>query len=194
MQKPAKPSVKKPAVKQPIGEQPENPAKLILDGAIVDNQWNLLPLGGEEEITADNLASGKLILPLSLWLELREQLQDRKEEIGVWLDSDETADLVGEHAAELPLIAAHFPLFTDGRAFTVGRLLRERYGYTGEVRAVGSFIRDQLTYLKRCGFNAFAYQGDQPLEGLLESMADFSDSYQAAADQPRPIFRRRALA
>lgn len=189
MPKPAKPSVKKP-----VGVQPENPAQLILDGAVADNEWNLLPLGDEAEITADNLAPGKVILPLSVWLELREDLQERKEEIGVWLDSDETADLVGEYAAELPLIAAHFPAFTDGRGFTLGRLLRERYGFTGEIRAVGNFIRDQLTYLIRCGFNAFAYQGDQPLEGLLESLGDFTDSYQAAVDQPLPIFRRRALA
>ena len=183
----------KPA-KKPVGVQPENPERLIADGAVVENTWRLLPLGGEEEITADNLAPGKVILPLSVWLNLREALQARKGDIGVWLDSDETADLLGDFAQELPLIAVHFPAFTDGRAFTAGRLLRQRYGFTGELRAVGNFIRDQLTYLKRCGFNAFAYQGTQPLQGLLESMRDFSDSYQAAVDQPLPIFRRRALA
>ncbi|WP_226661109.1 DUF934 domain-containing protein [Microbulbifer aggregans] len=182
----------KPA-KKPVGALPENPERVIIDRAIADNTWNLLPLGGEEEITAETLAPGKVILPLSVWLELRDQLQSRKEEIGVWLDSDETADLIGDAAEELPLIAAHFPAFTDGRAFTAGRLLRQRYGFTGELRAVGNFMRDQLTYLNRCGFNAFAFQGDQPLEGLLESLQDFSDSYQAAADQPLPIFRRRAL-
>ncbi|MBN8431415.1 DUF934 domain-containing protein [Microbulbifer salipaludis] len=187
------PKPAEPAVKKPVGEQPENPAQLILDGAVASNQWNLLPLGGEAQITADSLAPGKVILPLSLWLELREQLHDRREEIGVWLDSDETADLLGDDAKALPLIAAHFPAFTDGRGFTLGRLLRERYGYTGELRAVGNFIRDQLTYLTRCGFNAFAYQGDEPLENLLGSMRDFNDSYQAAVDQPLPIFRRRAL-
>ncbi|MFV8783658.1 DUF934 domain-containing protein [Microbulbifer sp. SA54] len=182
----------KPA-KKPVGAQPENPARLIIDGTVTANDWRLLPLGGEEEITAESLAPGKVILPLSLWLELRDQLQGRKDEIGVWLDSDETAELIGERAAELPLIAAHFPAFTDGRAFTAGRLLRQRYGFTGELRAVGNFMRDQLTYLTRCGFNAFAYQGAQPLESLLESLQDFSDSYQAAVDQPLPIFRRRAL-
>ncbi|WP_295798343.1 DUF934 domain-containing protein [uncultured Microbulbifer sp.] len=182
----------KPA-KKPVGAQPDNPQQLILDGVVVDNTWRLLPLGGEEEITANNLAAGKVILPLSIWLELREALQARKDEIGVWLDSDETADLIGDFAQELPLIATHFPAFTDGRAFTAGRLLRQRYGFNGELRAVGNFIRDQLTYLNRCGFNAFAYQGEQSLQGLLDSMQDFSDSYQAAVDQPLPIFRRRAL-
>ena len=183
----------KPA-KKPVGAQPENPQYLILDGTVVENTWRLLPLGGEEELSAESLAPGKVILPFSVWRELRDALQARKNDIGVWLDSDETADLIGDYAAELPLIATHFPAFTDGRAFTAGRLLRERYGFTGELRAVGSFIRDQLTYLKRCGFNAFAYQGEQPLSALLESMQDFSDSYQAGVDQPLPIFRRRSLA
>ncbi|QIL89049.1 DUF934 domain-containing protein [Microbulbifer harenosus] len=183
----------KPA-KTPVGAQPENPARLILDGAVAENEWNLLPLDADTEITAASLAPGKVILPLTVWLALRGDLQARKGEIGVWLDSDETADLIGDHASELPLIAAHFPLFTDGRAFTAGRLLRQRYGFTGELRAVGNFMRDQLTYLKRCGFNAFAYQGNQPLEGLLESLQDFTDSYQSAVDQPLPIYRRRALA
>ena len=189
MPKPANLSAKKS-----VGAQPENPAQLIVDGTVVENEWNLLPLGGDLELRADCLAPGKVILPLSVWLELREDLQDRKDEIGVWLDSDETADLVGEYANELPLIAAHFPAFTDGRAFTAGRLLRQRYGFRGELRAVGNFIRDQLTYLTRCGFNGFAFQGEQPLGGLLESMQDFSDSYQSAVDQPLPIHRRRALA
>ncbi|WP_406827799.1 DUF934 domain-containing protein [Microbulbifer sp. ARAS458-1] len=189
MPKPANLSAKKP-----VGAQPENPAQLIVDGAVVENEWNLLPLGGDEKISASNLAPGKVILPLSVWLELREDLQGRKAEIGVWLDSDETADLIGDYASELPLIAAHFPAFTDGRAFTAGRLLRQRYGFTGELRAVGNFIRDQLTYLTRCGFNSFAFQGEQPLAGLLESMQDFTDSYQSAVDQPLPIHRRRALA
>nr|WP_010130829.1 DUF934 domain-containing protein [Microbulbifer agarilyticus] len=183
-----------PAVKKPVGAQPENPAQLILDGEVADNQWNLLPLTGEEQITADKLAAGKIILPASVWLALREALQERKQEIGVWLDSDETADFIGEYARELPLVAVHFPAFTDGRGFTAARLLRERYGFKGELRAVGNFIRDQLTYLTRCGFNAFAFQGAQPLTKLIDSLQDFSDSYQATVDQPKPIFRRRALA
>ncbi|WGL16943.1 DUF934 domain-containing protein [Microbulbifer bruguierae] len=183
----------KPA-KKPVGAQPENPQRVLCDGAVVENQWQLLQLGGDEDVSAESLPAGNLILPLTLWLELRGTLQARKNEIGVWLDSDETADLIGDAAKELPLIAANFPAFTDGRAFTAGRLLRQRYGFTGELRAVGNFIRDQLTYLTRCGFNAFAYQGDQPMEGLLDSLQDFSDSYQAAVDQTQPIFRRRALA
>lgn len=177
-----------------LSPQPENPQRVILDGAVVANQWQLVPQSEQEsEITSDSLMPGKVILPYKLWRSLRDSLAARKGEIGVWLDSDETADLIGADARDLPLIAIHFPAFADGRGFSAGRLLRERYGFEGELRAVGAFIRDQLTYLRRCGFNAFAYQGGQPLAGLLDSLHDFSDSYQADVDQPQPLFRRRAL-
>lgn len=190
MPAPAKP--KKPVK---LGPQPANPEALILDGTVVANEWRLLQQSeGDSEITAESLAPGKVILPYRLWRELRDDLKERKREIGVWLDSDETAELLGEDAKELPLIAVNFPAFADGRGFSTGRLLRSRYGFTGELRAVGSFMRDQLTYLKRCGFNAFAFEGQQPLQDLLESLSDFSDSYQTGIDQPEPLFRRRGLA
>ncbi|SHE68503.1 Uncharacterized conserved protein, DUF934 family [Microbulbifer donghaiensis] len=175
--------------------QPENPAQVIIDGAVIENAWRLLPQADDDvEITADSLAPGNVILPYKLWRSLRDDLAERAHEIGVWLDSDESAELLGEDAKSLPLIAVHFPAFADGRGFSTGRLLRERYGFEGELRAVGAFMRDQLTYLRRCGFNAYAYEGQQPLAGLLESLRDFSDSYQAALDQPLPLFRRRGLA
>ncbi|AMX02453.1 DUF934 domain-containing protein [Microbulbifer thermotolerans] len=175
-------------------KQPANPAELIIDEAIAENQWRLLPQSEEgSEISAETLAPGKVILPFSIWSALKGSLTERASEIGVWLDSDESADLIGTDATTLPLIAVNFPAFTDGRGFTTGRLLRERYGFQGELRAVGAFIRDQLTYLRRCGFNAFAYEGEQPLKKLLDSMYDFSESYQTSVDQPLPMFRRRSL-
>lgn len=186
------PAQAKKAIK--LGPQPANPAELIVDSTVVANEWRLLPQSDEEtQISAGSLATGRVILPYALWNELQGDLVERKAEIGVWLDSSESAELIGEAAKELPLIAIHFPAFADGRGFTAARLLRERYSYAGELRAVGGFMRDQLTYLRRCGFNAFAYEGEQPLVGLLDSMKDFSDSYQAAVDQKLPMFRRRGL-
>ncbi|WP_237065166.1 DUF934 domain-containing protein [Microbulbifer guangxiensis] len=174
---------------------PGNPAQVIVDGAVKTNEWQLLPLDEETAaLAAADLPPGRLVLPLPVWQQVKDQLEERRHEVGVWLDSDETADQLGEDARTLPLVAVHFPAFADGRGFTTGRLLRERYGFTGELRAVGNFMRDQLTYLRRCGFNSFAFQGEQAPEALLGSLHDFSDSYQAAADQPRPLFRRRGLA
>jgi len=162
--------------------------KLIKDGAIVDNSWQLLAKPQGEE-TSD-VPAGPVIVPLSVWLEQRDTLSQRND-IGVWLDSDNAAEELGADAAQLPLVAVNFPVFMDGRGFSLGRLLRERFGFTGELRAIGNFMRDQLFYLKRCGFNAFDCNDDIDQEAALASLGDFSESYQAAADQPVPLFRRR---
>ena len=165
--------------------------KLVKDGAIVENTWTLL---SKPEGDAASLAVpiGQVIVPLSVWLAQKPQLQGRTD-IGVWLDSDETADLLGEDAASLPLVAVNFPTFMDGRAFSTARLLRERFGFTGELRAVGNFIRDQLCYLRRCGVNAFAFSNPETdLQAALKSLNDFTEYYQASVDQPLPLFRRRA--
>jgi uncharacterized protein (DUF934 family) len=164
--------------------------KLIKDGAIVDNIWTVIAkpeAGVDVDLTATNI-----IVPLQVWLNNKGQLQSRKD-VGVWLDSDETAEQIGADATSLPLIAVNFPLFMDGRAFSTARLLRERYAFKGELRAIGNLIRDQLCYLRRCGVNAFAFANpDIKLDVALKSLNDFSEYYQASVDQPLPLFRRRA--
>ena len=89
------------------------------------------------------------------------------------------------------VIAVNFPKFSDGRGYSIGRLLRERYGYKGELRAVGEVARDHLHAMEQCGFNAFQLrEGEDPQEALT-GFGDFSDSYQATAARPEPLFRRR---
>ena len=89
------------------------------------------------------------------------------------------------------VIAVNFPKFSDGRGYSLGRLLRERYGYKGELRAVGEVARDHLHAMEQCGFNAFQLrEGEDPREALA-AFGDFSDSYQATAARPEPLFRRR---
>lgn len=80
----------------------------------------------------------------------------------------------------------------DGRSFSTARLLRDAYGFKGELRAIGGIIRDQLFYLKRCGFDSFSLADDIDAEAAVASLSDFSESYQAAEDQKLPLFRRRA--
>ena len=91
----------------------------------------------------------------------------------------------------LALIAVDFPKFSDGRGYSIARLLRERYGFEGELRAIGDVLRDQLYYLRQCGFNAFAVRADRDVEAALRGLADFSDGYQASVATPLPLFRRR---
>jgi len=89
------------------------------------------------------------------------------------------------------VIAVSFPKFSDGRGYSIGRLLRERHGYKGELRAVGEVARDHLHAMEQCGFNAFQLrEGEDPQEALA-AFGDFSDSYQATAARPEPLFRRR---
>jgi uncharacterized protein (DUF934 family) len=90
-------------------------------------------------------------------------------------------------------VEVSFPKFGDGRGFSTGRLLRERYGYRGELRAVGHITRDLLFYLESCGFDAFELRpGEDPHEALA-SFEDFSEAYQASVARPLPLFRRRAV-
>lgn len=89
------------------------------------------------------------------------------------------------------MIAVNFPAFTDGRGFSSARLLRERYGYKGEIRAIGDVLRDQLFFMRRCGFDAYAIRADRSPEDALVSLDDFSEVYQTSVEQPLPLFRRR---
>ncbi len=164
--------------------------KLIKDKQIIEDSWNWADIDTPiSEIAADK----PTIIPLSLWLSQRDQLQDRKAMLGVWLSSDQSADLLGEDAQGFDVIALNFHSFMDGRLFSAARLLRERFGYTGELRATGNFIRDQLFYLKRCGVNAFAFaDAETDLNACLSSLEDFKETYQGSTDQPLPLFRRRA--
>jgi len=90
------------------------------------------------------------------------------------------------------VIAVNFPKFGDGRGYSVGRLLRERYGFQGELRAVGEVARDHLYAMAQCGFDAFELRAGEDPQEALTAFADFSENYQATAARPEPLFRRRA--
>ena len=91
------------------------------------------------------------------------------------------------------MVAIAFPVFTDGRGYSLARLVRERLGFRGELRAVGDVQRDQIFYLLRCGFDAFALGAGKQLDEALGAFEDFTEAYQAGADQPIPLYRRRIL-
>ena len=162
--------------------------QLIKDGAIIDDRWTLLREGTS---LADVSDVEPAIVPLALWLAQRDALGSRGE-IGVWLKPSDNPDLLAVDCPALPLIAIDFPQFTDGRGYSIARLLREQHQFTGELRAIGDVLRDQLYYLWQCGFNAFAVRADRSLEDALKGLSDFSDNYQATWVRPVPFFRRRA--
>ena len=103
---------------------------------------------------------------------------------------DDPAKVAAE-LADATRVEVSFPKFGDGRGFSIGRLLRERYGYHGELRAVGQITRDHLFFLESCGFDAFELREGEDAAQSLAAFDDFSESYQASVTRPQPLFRRR---
>lgn len=162
--------------------------QIIKKGALIPESWHLLP----KEANLDHLPnSDDIIVPLALWLEHSHALKNRDGGLGIWLDSDEEIETVLSDLGYFQVIALNFPSFTDGRHYSTARLLRERYGYQAEIRAIGDVLRDQLFYMQRCGFDAFALRPDSDPHAALAAFHDFSVAYQGAADQALPLFRRR---
>jgi uncharacterized protein (DUF934 family) len=163
---------------------------LIKDGKAQPDSWHLQG----KELTAENLPAldGKdIIVPLAFWLTEANTIKSRSGNTGVWLDSHELPAALAADLHAIPLVALNFPEFKDGRPFSSARELRQRMGYKGEVRAIGDVLRDQLFYMRRCGFDAYVLREDQDLEAALAAFNDFHDAYQPAIDQPLPLFRRR---
>ena len=162
---------------------------IIKDRQIVADDWSILKL--EEGQTPDGVTvpAGKVLVPLTVWEAQRATLAVRSD-IGVWIDSDERAEALKDDAGQLPLIAINFPKFADGRGYSIAYNLRSRLKYTGELRAIGDVLRDQLFYMQRAGFNAFAVREDKDINDALKGLSDFSQPYQNSTDIKAPLFRR----
>jgi uncharacterized protein (DUF934 family) len=188
--------------------------------SIVDNEWAivklpasqvearkqagkvvLFKLTGEKTVSDEQVNNtvipdtGKVLVPLSVFIARKTELQARinQGDIGVWLDTHELLAELVEHQADLnqlPIIAVHVERFADGRIFSLGVLLRTRYGYKNELRAFGDVLRDQLFFLKRSGFDSYLIRTDRNAEEALLSLKDFSSPYQGAVDEARPAFAR----
>ena len=163
---------------------------IIRDGMVVADMWTLIP--ATEDGAAVALPPGKLIVPLNAWMAQRDALVERQQALGVWLDSNQDPAELADAINRFSLIAVSFPKFTDGRGYSIAALLRGRYGFKGELRAIGDVLRDQLFYLRRVGFNVFAVRADKDIHDALNALSDFSEAYQGAIDQPLPLFRRRS--
>ena len=157
---------------------------LIKDGQRQDDPWTLV------EDDAPLPAQSPMILPLALYLAQKAEWDASDRDIGVWLNDEQMAEDVTGSLDNLALIALRFPKFADGRGFSKARLLRERYGYSGELRAIGDFLPDQVFYMGRCGINAFACRTDDEASVALALLTPFSVRYQSGTDST-PLFERR---
>jgi uncharacterized protein (DUF934 family) len=149
---------------------------LIKNGELVESSF--VDVSGAEEIPAQ----GAVIVSLEQWQAQREALLARGTPLGVRLRSEQPPELIAADLAHFSVIALEFPKFRDGRAYSYARLLRERYGYVGEVRAVGDVLLEQLFFMLRTGFDAFELQSDDPLRDFRTAVGEFSVWYQPAAD------------
>jgi len=155
---------------------------LTHDGAWIADAWSVVddPAGGVNENHA---------ALVSLAAYLRQPAFTAR---GVRLLPTDDPAVLGPHLHMVPLIAIDFPVFSDGRGYSIATLLRSRYKYRADLRAIGDVLIDQLFFMRRVGFTSFLLRADQDHVKAAAKMRTFSDAYQGAADNPLPAFRRHA--
>ena len=164
---------------------------IIKHNAIIEDTWQIVRLAEGETPETVALPTGDLIVPFNVWQARKVELMARPQR-GVWLAPDEEATAVATELQHLQLVAIDFPQFVDGRGFSTAALLRSRFGWRGELRAIGDVLKDQLFYMQRVGFDAYAIRADKDMADALTALTDFSETYQASVDEPLPLFRRRS--
>lgn len=184
----------------------EQHPRIIVGRAIVADDWQVLRPDEGQSAAELTIPAGKVLLPLALWLALGQAdaaadagtpdagfaARLAAGELGVWIGADERPELLAGQLAQLAVIGVDFPKFTDGRGYSIAFNLRQRLGYTGQLRALGDVLRDQLFSLHRVGFDAFAVRADRSIDEAVKGLTDFSETYQASVNQPLPLFRRAA--
>lgn len=158
--------------------------QVIKDREIIQDHWKHL---ADNPIPQD----GCITVSVTRWQQEKQDLLGRDGELGVRLNPEDSIEDLATDLENFQLIAIEFPSFTDGRCFSMARLLRSRYQFKGEIRAIGNFIRDQVFYLARVGFNAFEFNTSTGLEKALKPFNDFTVKYQASSDEEEPLYKRR---
>jgi len=163
---------------------------LLKHGKQVADTWTTVE-------TLDEVPDGEpAIVPLEVWREHRDTLAGRNAPLGVRLNSDQPPAEIADDLGRFDVIALNFPKFTDGRAYSHARLLRQRHGFKGELRAVGQVLRDQALFMVRCGFDAFEVADQATADAWAEALARIRVVYQPGADgsAPAPWLRHRRQA
>jgi uncharacterized protein (DUF934 family) len=168
-------------------------AQLIKNKAVAADTWTTLVLGEGETPEAVALPAGPIVFPFGVWQARKVEIIARGTPIGIELQPADLVEDIAGDLAHFALIAVTFPKFADGRGYSTASLLRQRYGYTGELRATGDVLHDQLFFMQRVGFDSYALKdGKNVVHATEAGFSPFSDAYQASTSQPQPAFRRRA--
>ena len=161
--------------------------QVIKDDRIQQDSWNWL-----EKVESDQeIPEGDVILPFQYWKQNQSALANRNGNTAICLNGDDRVEDLAGYLDQFDLIALEFPLFKDGRCYSHARLLRDRYHFKGDLRAVGDVLRDQVFFLKRCGISSFNIRKDKDIKDALNALKDFSVTYQTAADGNPPIYKKR---
>lgn len=180
----------KQAIVRPLGES----------ASIQINQWSHCliptPAKGEqaEELTITDLPAGDISVPLAFWLENKADLLAREGAVAVQLAAADFAENVADDLADIAAVVLPFETYVDGRSYSHAYLLRTRFNYTGEIRAVGDVHHDHLNFLARCGVDAFELPEGENLDVACQAFESFSEIYQPSADGGNLIFARRRVA
>ena len=172
---------------------------LDAESAIVTNDFAhcliATPAKGEEAetLSLNDLPEQKVSVPLSFWQANKSKLLSRDHEVAVQLGSADFAEDIVDDLNEINTIVLPFESAVDGRSYTHAYLLRTRYGFEGEIRAVGDVHMDQLNFLARCGFDAFELPENESLETACSAFEIFSEIYQPSADGGNLVFARRRV-
>lgn len=154
-------------------------------GPVLDDRW----IDCDDETCVANGVAAIVALPRleSHWASLKTH----EGGLGVRLQSDEAVERLAPFLGKLDLVAIVFPKFRDGRGYSAARLLRERFSFAGELRAVGDVLRDQIGFMARCGIDSFALKDADPQAAIAWAFVDGRAVYQPAADDAQPVWRRR---
>ncbi|RIZ71692.1 MAG: DUF934 domain-containing protein [Methylococcales bacterium] len=147
--------------------------QLIKDQQIIDNTWQYIA-------DTDELKSGDISVSFARWQADKQQLLAHDGKLGIRISSADSVDELVDDLDTLKLIELDFPDFADGRLFSQAWLLRGRYHYQGEIRAIGHYIPDQVFYLARVGVNAFSPKMSEELADIINKLKDFTVNYQSS--------------
>lgn len=160
---------------------------LIKDGVITPDSYVEI-VSNEAGLV---LPEGDILLSLNCFNAHRAAVLAHAGRKGVLLAPDEFAESIADVVNMLDLVAIRFPSFADGRGYSTAYLLRTRYGFTGELRALGDVFKDTLFYQQRVGFNAFVLGSDEAALAALPGLTTFAEVYHGSADVAQPLFLRR---
>jgi len=149
--------------------------KIIKDKQIIEDSWR--HIADDEKMT-----NGDITVSLARWNKEKDVLANHQGNIGIRIAPAEDVAEIADDLKNISLVAVELPAFTDGRAFTHARLLRSRYGYQGEIRAIGNYMADQAFYLHRVGVNAFELENEAELSTALSTLNDFTVKYQSSTN------------